>query len=55
MAEPGSDSAYAAPVSLFYSYAHEDEALLDGLQRHLKVLALNGQILPWHDRKIVPG
>ena len=41
--------ASAAPVSLFYSYAHEDEALRDELQGHLKLLA------PWHDRRIVPG
>ena len=28
-------SASGAPVTLFYSYAHEDEALRDELQGHL--------------------
>lgn len=53
MADPG--SAPALPVSLFYSYAHEDEALRDELQRHLKILQLRGLIAPWHDRAILPG
>jgi CheY-like chemotaxis protein len=44
-----------APVSLFYSYAHEDGALRDELQGHLKVLERRGLIAPWHDRRIVPG
>lgn len=44
-----------APVSLFYSYAHEDEDLRDELQRHLKILQLRGLIAPWHDRAILPG
>ena len=48
-------TATPAPVSLFYSYAHEDEALRDELQRHLKILQLRGLIAPWHDRAIVPG
>ena len=45
----------AAPVSLFYSYAHEDEALRDELQGHLKLLERRGLLAPWHDRRIVPG
>ena len=32
----------AAPVTLFYSYAHEDEALRDELQGHLKLLQRRG-------------
>lgn len=44
-----------APVSLFYSYAHEDEPLRIDLERHLRILQLRQQIQPWHDRKIVPG
>lgn len=48
-------AAAAPPVSLFYSYAHEDEALRDELQRHLKILQLRGLIRPWHDRAILPG
>jgi len=47
--------ASAAPVSLFYSYAHEDEALRDELQGHLKLLERRGLLAPWHDRRIVPG
>ncbi len=44
-----------APVTLFYSYAHEDEGLRDELQGHLKILERRGLLAPWHDRKIVPG
>ena len=44
-----------APVSLFYSYAHEDEALRDELAGHLKILERRGLISAWHDRRIVPG
>ena len=40
----------AAPVTLFYSYAHEDEALCDELQGHLKLLERRGLLAPWHDR-----
>ena len=48
-------SAATAPVTLFYSYAHEDEALRDELQGHLKLLERRGLLAPWHDRRIVPG
>ena len=34
--------AGAAPVTLFYSYAHEDETLRDELQGHLKLLERRG-------------
>ena len=47
--------AVATPVSLFYSYAHEDEALRDELQGHLKLLERRGLLAPWHDRRIVAG
>lgn len=47
--------APAAPVTLFYSYAHEDEGLRDELQGHLKILERRGLLAPWHDRKIVAG
>ena len=47
--------ASAAPVTLFYSYAHEDEALRDELQGHLKILERRGLLAPWHDRRIVAG
>lgn len=55
MADSSTAAATPAPVSLFYSYAHEDEALRDELQRHLKILQLRGLIRPWHDRAILPG
>jgi CheY-like chemotaxis protein len=50
-----SGPAANAPVTLFYSYAHEDEALRDELQGHLKILERRGQLAPWHDRRIEPG
>lgn len=43
------------PVALFYSYAHEDEALREELQGHLKILERRGLLAAWHDRKIVAG
>ena len=43
------------PVSLFYSYAHEDEALRDELRGHLKILERRGLLSSWHDREIKPG
>ena len=42
-------------VDLFYSYAHEDEALRDELAGHLKIMERRGVIRPWHDRRIDPG
>ena len=50
-----SGPAGATPVTLFYSYAHEDEALRDELQGHLKILERRGLLAPWHDRQIVAG
>jgi CheY-like chemotaxis protein len=52
---PAPTPAADAPVTLFYSYAHEDEILRDELQGHLKILERRGLLAPWHDRKIVPG
>src|SRR5882762_11279876 len=43
------------PVSLFLSYAHEDEALRNELEKHLSLLQRQGVITTWHDRQIVPG
>lgn len=43
------------PVDLFYSYAHEDEALRDELAGHLKIMERRGVIRPWHDRCLTPG
>jgi CheY-like chemotaxis protein len=49
------ESPAAPPVSLFYSYAHEDEALRDELRGHLKILERRGLLSSWHDREIKPG
>jgi TIR domain-containing protein len=44
-----------APVSVFYSYAHQDEALRQQLEAHLSLLCRQGLISEWHDREILPG
>ncbi len=56
-AEPASPSGKtpADPVTVFYSYAHEDEPLRDKLNKHLKLLEGNGVISSWHDRSIGAG
>jgi hypothetical protein len=43
------------PVSLFYSYAHEDEELRNQLDKHLRLLERQGLITTWHDREIRAG
>lgn len=43
------------PAHLFYSYAHEDEALRDELDKHLSALRREGAIVDWHDREITAG
>ena len=43
------------PVSVFISYAHEDEPLLRRLETHLTVLKRQGLISIWHDRQILAG
>ncbi|MFH9039478.1 toll/interleukin-1 receptor domain-containing protein [Streptomyces sp. NPDC017966] len=42
-------------LSLFYSYAHEDETLRDHLAKHLKILERQHVIRGWHDREISAG
>ena len=42
-------------VSLFLSYAHEDEAWLNKLRTHLSLLRRQKIISDWYDRQIVPG
>jgi hypothetical protein len=42
-------------LTLFYSYAHEDEALRDELAKHLSLLRRQGVIKEWYDRQIIPG
>src|SRR6266566_5812335 len=45
----------STPVEVFYSYAHEDEAFRDELEKHLSLLRRQGLITAWHDRYILPG
>ena len=47
--------AVPSPVTVFYSYAHEDEALRDELSGHLKILERRGLVSSWHDRQIRAG
>ncbi len=42
-------------LTLFYSYAHEDETLRDRLEKHLSILHRQGLISAFHDRQIVAG
>jgi len=42
-------------VSIFFCYAHEDEALLKQLKAHLIPLQRQGLIDVWHDRDISAG
>ncbi len=43
------------PPRVFISYSHLDEAWKDRLVRHLRVLAVEGEIELWHDRLIEAG
>ncbi len=44
-----------SPISVFFSYAHEDELLRDELAKHLKLLVRQGVIKTWYDRDITAG
>jgi hypothetical protein len=43
------------PVEIFFSYAHEDEALMDQVRRQLVIFDRLNIIRKWHDRMISPG
>ena len=43
------------PLTLFYSYASEDELLCRELEKHLSLLQRRGIITGWHKRNIVAG
>lgn len=43
------------PIQLFFSYAHEDQALRDELEKHLASLKNQRLIVGWHDRDINAG
>jgi len=42
-------------LSVFISYAHEDEEIKIQLSKHLSALEHQGLVTTWHDRKIVAG
>lgn len=42
-------------IKIFFCYAHEDEALLNRLKKHLKPFQREGLIDTWHDRDITAG
>ena len=44
-----------APLKVFISYAHADEAHCKTLAKHLSALEDEGLITVWHDRKITGG
>jgi hypothetical protein len=44
-----------SPFEIFFSYAHEDEELMNDVRRQLIVYERNGRILKWHDRMIPAG
>jgi len=43
------------PPTVFVSYSHHDEALKDRLVKHLEVLAYEGALDVWDDRRIAAG
>ncbi len=63
--EPSSPISTAVPapttptsaviLEVFFSYAHEDEALRDKLAKHLRNLERQKVITGWHDRQISAG
>ncbi len=42
-------------IEIFFSYAHEDEKLMDEVRRQLIVFEREKRIVKWHDRMIPPG
>jgi hypothetical protein len=44
-----------SPLTLFYSYADEDEQLCQELEKHLTILQRQGTITSWHHHKLLPG
>jgi TIR domain-containing protein len=43
------------PVSIFFLYAPEDEALRSALEKHLVMLKREGLVSGWSDRMVSPG
>ena len=42
-------------IEIFFSYAHQDEDLMDQVRRQLVVFERTQRITKWHDRRIPPG
>ncbi len=42
-------------IEIFFSYAHEDEALMNAVRQQLVIFERQGRIIKWHDRQIPPG
>ncbi len=42
-------------IEIFFSYAHEDEDLMNEVRRQLVVYEREGYLIKWHDRQIPPG
>jgi len=53
--DPAAVLAPRRRARLFYSYAQADEALLERLEVHLKILERSGLIEAWHRGKLLPG
>jgi len=43
------------PLSVFFSYAHQDQKLRDELEKHLSALVRTSVISGWHDSHITAG
>ncbi|HKO17297.1 MAG TPA: toll/interleukin-1 receptor domain-containing protein, partial [Acidobacteriaceae bacterium] len=43
------------PIEIFFSYAHEDEDLMNEVRRQLVIYERMGKIVKWHDRQIPAG
>ena len=52
---PGQEELMQRPIEVFFSYAHEDELLMDEVRRQLVVFDRQGLIRKWHDRLIPAG
>src|SRR5579859_5596146 len=50
-----SQDRHLMPITIFFCYAREDEALLKKLKTHLRPLQRQGLIDVWHDRDISAG
>lgn len=53
--QPHTAESQPAPLRLFYSYCHREEAMRNALETHLALLRREGVIASWHDRGIIAG